>query len=106
MVKIGDRGHYMLDTLLSGYFVGVLVAITVLRRRAGLPYWAFLQLEVIGNNMLWYTQVIIKSLLWPYFWYAWVKKGKPESVFKAVPRNDAIYIRKVSDIEKETHGPF
>lgn len=62
-----------------GYWIGVFVAMSVIRVRAGTGFWR--GLRVFGPNgfgLGWTSMVILCSMFWPITLVVWLLRGRPE----------------------------
>ena len=59
--------------------IGMLVAMSVMRVRAGAGFWRGLKvLGPDGFGVLWVAQLVVCSMFWPVTFAVWLARGRPE----------------------------
>lgn len=69
----------METVLFLGYLVGVMVAVIVIKSRAGVGNWA--RPKIFGPDgfgPVWMTTTLLSSMFWPVVLVRWLVQGRPE----------------------------
>jgi hypothetical protein len=61
------------------WLIGMLVALSVMRVRAGAGFWLGLKIGgPTGFPVLWVAQLLVCSMFWPVTLVVWLVRGRPE----------------------------
>ena len=68
-----------MEVVVFTWFIGIFVAISVMRVRAGAGFWR--GLKIFGPNgfgPVWATTVVVCGMFWPVTLATWLARGRPE----------------------------
>lgn len=76
---LDDRTEAVVELVVLAYFIGMLVAGTAIRARAGTGVWR--RLRILGPNgfgPVWFATAVLCSMAWPITLVVWLARGCPE----------------------------
>lgn len=72
-------GGGLAAVLVGGFFIGIFVAMSVIRVRAGTGFWYGLRVFGPGGfGPTWVGMLVICSMFWPITLAVWLARGRPE----------------------------
>ena len=68
-----------MEFVVFSWFIGILVALSVMRVRAGAGFWRGLKVfGPSGFGPVWVATIVVCGMFWPVTLVVWLLRGRPE----------------------------